>query len=79
MCVCVCVRKGKKKQYGINVYLLNSVVLYCPRPPTSGNMVLVIVSRNPSDPASSDSLSSHRLGSSRNLSIGFPVKRSSGG
>lgn len=43
------------------------------------NIIFVMVSRNPSDPASSESLSSHKSGSSRNLSIGFPSNTFPGG
>lgn len=49
------------------------------RPPGSENIIPVMVSRKSSDPASSDSLSSHKSGLSKNLSIAFPAKISSGG
>lgn len=45
----------------------------------SGNNIFVMDSRKPLDPASSESLSSHISGPSKNLSIAFPAKTSSGG
>lgn len=38
-----------------------------------------MVSRKPSEPASYESLSSHKSGSSKNFSITLPIRRSSGG
>lgn len=61
-----------------HVYLPTDGALYCLMPPASGN-VFIMDSTKPSDPASSESLSSHKSGSSKNLSIGFPTKTSSGG
>lgn len=60
-------------------HLPKTDVLYCLMLPTSLSNIFVIVTRNSSEPASSESFSSHKLGSSRNLSITFPVNTSSGG
>lgn len=59
-------------------YLWSSDILYSLRV-LLGIRHLVIVSRKPSEPASYESLSSHNSGSSKNLSITLPIRRSSGG
>ena len=60
-------------------YLPTDEALCCWRLPSSGNIIFFIVSRNPSEPASSESLSSHKSGSFKNFSIALPDKTSSGG